>query len=150
MATLAAQIDTFGEKIVDWALSGTELTDDPVRGYPLARLSSAMAIVSVYLAFVVAGSIVGKLTSGSGVKLYGMSFLYNIVQVMLCSYMCIEAALIASREGYSLVCNKFNLTNPPVARVLWLFYVSKVRSVETSQRNRRASRCWTLPTPSSS
>lgn len=28
---------------------------------------------------------------GNGIKCYNVSFVYNVVQVMLCSYMCIEA-----------------------------------------------------------
>ena len=29
-------------------------------------------------------------------------------------------------QGYSLVCNKFDAVAPPMANVLWLFYISKV------------------------
>ena len=32
------------------------------------------------------------------VKLYGLQFFYNISQVALCSYMCIEAAIQAYRN----------------------------------------------------
>ncbi len=59
-------------------------------------------------------------------RLYGVAFLYNICQVMLCSYMCLEAAIVARRHDYNLVCNSFKSENPPVANVLWLFYVSKI------------------------
>ena len=58
--------------------------------------------------------------------MYGVAFLYNICQVMLCSYMCLEAAIVARRHDYNLVCNSFKSENPPVANVLWLFYVSKI------------------------
>jgi len=34
--------------------------------------------------------------------------------------------LVASRNNYSLVCNEFNPKNPPMSKVLWLFYISKV------------------------
>ncbi len=55
-------------------------------------------------------------------------FLYNIVQVMLCSYMCIEAGLQAYKhDDYTLLpCIKMNYTNPPVGPVLYIFYLSKV------------------------
>lgn len=126
--TLTGQVDEIGDKIVAWAFSGTELNDMPVQGFPLAKLSSALAVVASYLTFVLVGAAVGRLTPGNGVKLYGLSFTYNIVQVMLCAYMCIEAAMLATRNNYSLVCNRFDLKNPPVAKVLWLFYISKVMS----------------------
>ena len=63
---------------------------------------------------------------GDGIKLYGVAFLYNIAQVMLCSYMCIEAVIVAKRSNFNLVCNSYDAKNPPMANVLWLFYASKV------------------------
>ncbi|KAJ8603266.1 hypothetical protein CTAYLR_006943 [Chrysophaeum taylorii] len=123
---LAETIDGYGQTVIDWALVGSKVTDEPVKDYPLASLSSAMFVVAAYLGFVLVGSIVGRLTPGAGVKFYGLSFTYNIVQVMLCSYMCIETAFVASRNNYSVVCNAFSPTSPPMAHVLWLFYISKV------------------------
>ena len=55
-----------------------------------------------------------------------MAFAYNISQVMLCSYMCIEAFMVAYRNDYNLVCNKVDFANPAMTKLLWLFYVSKV------------------------
>ena len=58
---------------------------------------------------------------------YPLRFVYNIGQVMLCSYMTIEAGLLAYRNNYSIVpCNPFDTKNPPVGPLLWLFYISKV------------------------
>ena len=58
---------------------------------------------------------------------YGFRFIYNIVQVMLCSYMCIEAGMQAWKSGYTLLPgNKFNFASPPIADVLYVFYLSKV------------------------
>mmetsp|Transcript_1128 Transcript_1128/g.1731 ORF Transcript_1128/g.1731 Transcript_1128/m.1731 type:complete len:211 (+) Transcript_1128:280-912(+) len=58
---------------------------------------------------------------------YPYRFAYNLIQVMLCSYMCIEAALIAYRNNYSLIaCVPFNIDSPPVGNLLWLFYISKI------------------------
>ncbi|CAN0129487.1 unnamed protein product, partial [Phaeothamnion confervicola] len=58
---------------------------------------------------------------------YPLRFCYNVLQVMLCSYMCIEAGVVAYRNGYSLLpCEPFDHVSPPMARVLWLFYTSKV------------------------
>lgn len=48
-------------------------------------------------------------------------------QIILCSYMCVEAFMIASRHGYPVLpCAPFDAKNPPAANLLWLFYISKV------------------------
>lgn len=59
--------------------------------------------------------------------LYPFKFAYNMIQVMLCSYMCIEAGVRAYDAGYSLMpCNPFNQTNPPIGFILYVFYLSKI------------------------
>lgn len=59
--------------------------------------------------------------------LYPFKFLYNVVQVMLCSYMCIEAGVRAYYAGYTLIpCNDFNTQNPPIGFILYVFYLSKI------------------------
>lgn len=59
--------------------------------------------------------------------LYPFKFMYNMVQVMLCSYMCIEAGMQAYMAGYSILpCNPFNQENPPITRILYIFYLSKI------------------------
>ena len=59
--------------------------------------------------------------------LYPIKFLYNLGQVMLCSYMSIEAGIRAYSAGYSIIpCNEFNHKNPAIAFVLYVFYLSKI------------------------
>lgn len=59
--------------------------------------------------------------------LYPFKFAYNIAQVMLCSYMCIEAGIRAYSAGYTLLpCNNFDHQNPPIAFILYIFYLSKI------------------------
>jgi elongation of very long chain fatty acids protein 4 len=59
--------------------------------------------------------------------LYPFKFLYNVIQVMLCSYMCIEAGMRAYYAGYTLLpCNTFNHLNPPIGQILYIFYLSKI------------------------
>lgn len=59
--------------------------------------------------------------------LYPFKFLYNITQVMLCSYMCIEAGVRAYEGGYTLIPgNPFNQSNPNVGFILYVFYLSKI------------------------
>ncbi|CAM9553983.1 unnamed protein product [Ectocarpus sp. 8 AP-2014] len=63
----------------------------------------------------------------SPIDSYPVRFVYNVVQIILCSYMCVEAFMIAYRNGYPVVpCAPFDAENPPAANLLWLFYVSKV------------------------
>lgn len=59
--------------------------------------------------------------------LYPFKFAYNIAQVMLCSYMCIEACVRAYSAGYHLTpCNDFDVQNPPLGFILYVFYLSKI------------------------
>ena len=59
--------------------------------------------------------------------LYPFKFAYNMIQMMLCSYMCIEAGVRAYSAGYSILpCNKFNTSDPPIAFILYVFYISKI------------------------
>lgn len=37
--------------------------------------------------------------------------------------------MIAYRNGYPLLCAPFDTVKPPVASLLWLFYLSKVRYI---------------------
>ena len=88
--------------------------------------TSAITIAICYLLFVLVGRVVmGSLPAVQG--LYPLKFLYNILQVMLCSYMCIESLVQAWRSGYHVLpCNTFDQTNPPILFILYVFYISKV------------------------
>ena len=58
---------------------------------------------------------------------YPIKFVYNVSQIMLCAYMTVEGCLLAYRNGYTVTpCVGYNRDNPPLANLLWLFYVSKV------------------------
>eukprot|EP00922_Rhytidocystis_sp_ex-Travisia-forbesii_P028079 GHVS01041224.1.p1 GENE.GHVS01041224.1~~GHVS01041224.1.p1 ORF type:complete len:327 (+),score=58.10 GHVS01041224.1:126-1106(+) len=52
--------------------------------------------------------------------------IYNLAQVGLCYYMIKAAFEEYRREGYSFVCNRFDPTRDGMARVLWVFYFSKI------------------------
>ncbi|CAM9730777.1 unnamed protein product [Pylaiella littoralis] len=63
----------------------------------------------------------------SPIDSYPVRFVYNVVQIILCSYMCVEAFMLANRNGYPILpCAPYDAENPPVANLLWLFYVSKI------------------------
>lgn len=57
---------------------------------------------------------------------YPIKFVYNVSQIFLCAYMTIEAGFIAHRNGFSLVCSPYDAADPPLANLLWLFYVTKI------------------------
>lgn len=53
--------------------------------------------------------------------------LYNAVQVALCGWMCYEALAQAVARGFTVEpCNPFVETELGIARVLWVFYLSKI------------------------
>jgi len=79
-----------------------------------------------YFLFVVIGSAIMKLGMPA-IDPYPLKFIYNVTQIFLCAYMTIEALFLAARNEYTLLpCNDYDQDKPPVANLLWLFYVSKV------------------------
>jgi elongation of very long chain fatty acids protein 4 len=94
--------------------------------WPLTSFEFALGTAICYLLFVFVGMFVMKaLPAVPG--LYPFKFLYNMVQIMLCSYMCIESGVRAWDAGYSwLPCNPFNQDSPPIAFILYVFYLSKI------------------------
>jgi len=103
--------------------------DDQFTGYtkdwPLTQSRSAITIVLSYVFFVVVGSAVMK-RGVPAMDLYAIKFVYNFSQIFFCAYMSIEAIIIAHRNNYGLLCNPYNRHDPPIANILWLFYVSKI------------------------
>nr|CEL65923.1 TPA: elongation of very long chain fatty acids 4 protein, putative [Neospora caninum Liverpool] len=55
-----------------------------------------------------------------------LQIVYNIFQVVTCSYVVYKAMSVYIAEGYSLVFNKFDPTRENMAEVVWLFYLTKV------------------------
>merc|ERR1711871_522923 len=91
-----------------------------------AGFDFALGIAICYLGFVFFGSMIMRFCRPVP-GLYAFKFLYNIVQVMLCSYMCIEAGVRAYEAGYTLLpCQNFNHEKPPIGFILWVFYLSKI------------------------
>ncbi|GMF11531.1 unnamed protein product [Phytophthora lilii] len=61
------------------------------------------------------------------IKTSPIQFIYNPIQVIACSYMFMETAIQAYRNGYSPApCNAFKADNPVMGNVLYLFYLSKM------------------------
>lgn len=117
-------LDGIGESILLWADPENRFVGY-TRGWPLTDFSTAFNIALAYFMFVVIGSQVMRVLPA--VDPYPIKFFYNVSQIMLCAYMTLESVFLAYRNNYHwLPCNEFNPTNPPVANLLWLFYVSKV------------------------
>lgn len=114
-----------GDDIIMWARpEGWPV--GPTANWPLAQSEFAFAIALGYVVFVIFGSVIMRFLPPIG-GLYSFKFFYNIIQVMLCSYMCIEAGVRAYSAGYTLIpCNKFDHKNPPIAFILYVFYLSKI------------------------
>jgi len=98
------------------------------KGWWLTDFPAAFNIVFAYLAFVFIGSKVMRSPDVPAFDPYPIKFIYNVSQIMLCAYMTIEAFMLANRNGYSIFssCNVYDNSNPPIANLLWLFYLTKV------------------------
>lgn len=135
-AQYKAWAEPVGRDILSWAADDKLFTSSgdiapgkslPTHGWPLTGFGDALAIAIAYLCFVVFGSAIMSSMPSLQNMTFPMRFLYNLMQVGLCSYMTIEAGILAYRNNYNITpCNAFSTTNPPIAPLLWLFYVSKV------------------------
>lgn len=125
MATISEMLAEMGDSIVNWARpEGWPVA--PTSSWPLAKFEHAFLIAVGYLVFVGLGVLImPHLPTIKG--LYPFKFIYNMLQVMLCSYMAIEAGIRAYDAGYSLIpCNTFNHMQPPIGFILYVFYLSKI------------------------
>ncbi|KAI9905915.1 hypothetical protein PsorP6_013574 [Peronosclerospora sorghi] len=113
-------------KLLDWVDPEGGWKVHPMADYPLANFASVYAICIGYLLFVIFGTAIMKL-GVPAIKTSPLQFVYNPVQVIACSYMCVEAAIQAYRNGYSVApCNAFKADAPVMGNVLYLFYLSKM------------------------
>jgi elongation of very long chain fatty acids protein 4 len=117
-----------GEAVTGWARQGSDVPAvPPTAGWPLARADVMLGIAYGYLALVFVGAYVMSRKGMEPVKLPKLQMAYNVAQVVLCTYMFLNAGYLAVSHGYTILpCNPFNATNPPIGSVLWLFYISKV------------------------
>ena len=93
--------------------------------WPLTDFRFALAIAFGYVVLTISGSAIMK-AGVPAIDPYPLKFVYNVSQIFLCSYMSVEAFMLAYRNGYSICCNDYNRENPAIAKLLWLFYVSKI------------------------
>jgi len=126
MEAFRAFAKTLGEDIILWARPADWPVNEISNNWPLVKMEDALPIAIGYLLFVVLGQIIMPFMPN--VKgLYPFKFLYNLFQVILCSYMFMEAGMRAYSAGYTLEpCNAFDHKNPPITFILYIFYLSKI------------------------
>lgn len=120
-------VDMISNPILNWARPEGHPAS-PMGEWPLASGYAAWTIAFGYLAFVFIAVQIQKMRGDKKIEgLYGFKFAYNIVQIMLCSYMCIDALVQAVKNDYTVLpCEPFNKTNPAMGFILYVFYLSKI------------------------
>lgn len=132
-----------GDSIIRWANPDLDAQNAVTKDWPLARLDHAAIIVGAFLVWVLFGLFLKKMAGSkstpdkpegkssvlqkiSAEPIVLIQMLYNPCQVLLCGYMIKEAILEYRQQNYSPICNPFLQGESGMARVLWVFYVSKV------------------------
>mmetsp|Transcript_27718 Transcript_27718/g.33884 ORF Transcript_27718/g.33884 Transcript_27718/m.33884 type:complete len:311 (+) Transcript_27718:150-1082(+) len=137
---IKSEVLTVEKGLIFWA--NPELPNKtPVSSFPMTDLLSSLTITACYLGFVFVASIIVSTIFGTKEQASGkgsvlqkfmaeplliFQALYNLSQVLLCAYMASSAFLEAGEQGYSFICNGFNANNSGMAKVLWVFYMSKI------------------------
>ncbi|GMH50062.1 hypothetical protein TrLO_g5080 [Triparma laevis f. longispina] len=118
--------DDVGSQILDNVDPGS-VTRAWSEGWFMSDFRSAGYVATAYVLFVVFGSMIFKLPFVPKIDPYPLKFLYNMSQMMMCAYMTLEALLVAYRSNYTfLPCQAFDIVNPPVGNILYIFYLSKI------------------------
>jgi len=123
MDSYVEAMDSFGAQIISWVDVDKQFTGF-TKGWAFTDFPTAITIALTYVFFAVVGPII--MSALPSMDPYPIKFIYNVTQIFLCAYMTIEAFMIAYRHNYSLVCNDYIRDDPPMANLLWLFYVSKI------------------------
>jgi len=124
MDAYLSTMDAIGEAILTWVDTDSQFTGH-TKGWAFTDFRTAITIAIIYLLFVSLGSTAMKMGLPT-MDPYPIKFVYNVSQIFLCAYMTIEAFMIAYRSNYGIACNEYDRDSPPIANLLWLFYVSKI------------------------
>lgn len=115
----------YGDALLAYAIGDRPGYGDVMKDYPLARFSEAFAVAAGYLLFATVGAAIwSKL--GPTLDLYGLRFVYNLTQAMLCAWMSLEAGRRAINAEYTLACNVVDEKEPVMAAIVHVFYMSKI------------------------
>ena len=88
-ASYEAFVAPYEQTVLSYFDPEDKFLTDVTKDWPLAKFSTSLAMVALYLGFVLFGSIIMS-TRKNPIRFYGLSFAYNLVQMALCSYMCIR------------------------------------------------------------
>lgn len=129
--------------IVEFVNPDTKLIKPPTSEFLMAGFLPAASLTAFYLITIISLSILikslfpvkesktvpKKLSVSEKFRkepILIIALIYNVIQVVLCSYMVIRALYVAYDNNYTLVCNKFDLADDSMGKVHWVFYMSKV------------------------
>jgi len=108
----------------------------PTRTFPFSTLAEVFGTLAGFLLMSLIGVVLLKCCSfkkGAFIPqslLYPLKFAYNFLQIFICSYMTMEALILAHRNGYSwfplTACNPFNFQSPAIANLIWWYFMSKM------------------------
>ena len=118
--------DLTEDAIKQWADPSQQYVYSSIKDYPLMRFSTAFACVIGYLLFVFVGTLIMKRGNVTPFNTRGFQFIYNPIQVALCSYMCIETAILLVKNDSKIICTAYDAKSPVFDNVIYTFYASKL------------------------
>lgn len=129
--------------LATWLNPSMDFDARVTKGWALTRLDHVIYVLLAYAVVVAIGLArytppkeevkKEKGNKGSLIQLFAaepikiLQVVYNLTQVGLCAWMMYAAATEAYDQRYPLVCAEFNPASTRIARVEWVFYLSKVR-----------------------
>jgi len=133
------------------------------RNWFLSQGYLALQVVALYLAIVFLGlsnkkkgESQGQVSPTLDSLVKNISTVYNLAQCILCCYMMYKAVEEYIQQDYVPICNKFDVNSSGMAKVLQVFYLSKVldfcdsifiilrKKMETTQFSSYLSSCFYL------
>eukprot|EP01066_Platyproteum_vivax_P015491 Platyproteum_vivax@DN6842_c0_g1_i2.p1 len=128
-----------GYKIIEFANPRLSGLDWPPKYWPLSSFSEAVALSLAYVVLIAFLCLIMRnkkseeqcadLNIFQRIKKQPLMLFvvaYNLVQVGLCAWMVYTCVLEAYNKNYVWSCNPFRIREPGMARIVWIFYLSKV------------------------
>jgi hypothetical protein len=125
--------DASGRKVFDPAI---DVANIPTRTFPFSSLASVFGAMAGFFFMCLIGVVLLKCCQcrkGPFIPqsvLYPLKFAYNFVQMFVCSYMTLEALILAHRGGYVWFpwteCNVYNFSEPRIANLIWWYFMTKM------------------------
>jgi len=97
-----------------------------LQGWILTDFRCMVAIVIAYLGFVVAGPGIMESVSASTLNLYMARFVYNVVQIIICSYTLLHSCGLLRTYGYSMTSCNSSVEHKTMANLHWIWYMTKI------------------------